>query len=114
MKETDIILLFGIGTALIWSCVFGMTEGKTRSVVTWVGVFIDIMLFAICQNYVLLVAGVVSGILLGSMKEGFNYLYRKIGIYDRHKMQGWKNWVVLSVIMFTMFYLTIGIVITKQ
>lgn len=114
MKETDIILVAGFGTALIWSCLFGLTEGKTRSFVTWVGVFINIMLLAISQNFMLLLAGVASGVILGSVKEGFNYLFRKIGIHDRHVMQGWKNWVVLSVIMFTMFYLTIAIIIMKQ
>lgn len=51
MIETDIILVAGFGTALIWSCFFGLTEGKTRSFVTWVGVFINIMLLAISQNY---------------------------------------------------------------
>ncbi len=116
MEQTEIIMFMGIGTALAWGALYAWMEdkGKKKLYVIFAGILIDAILFAVSWDYVALLGGVISGILLGSIKGGFNYLYRKIGIYDRHKMQGWKNWVILSVIMFVMMYLTIAIVVMVQ
>lgn len=116
MTQIDIIMLMGIGTALAWGALYAWMEdeGKKKIYVIWAGVLINVILFAVSWNYVALLGGVLSGIILGSVKGGFDYLFRKIGIYDRGKMHGWKNWVILSVIMFVMMFLTISIVIMVQ
>ena len=116
MEQTDIIMFMGIGTALAWGVLYAWMEdeGKKKLYVIYAGILIDAILFAVSWDYVALLGGVITGIILGSIKEGFNFLYRKIGVYDTRKMQGWKNWVILSVIMFVMMYLTIAIVIMGQ
>jgi len=116
MEQTDIIMFLGIGTALAWGALYAWMEdeGKKKLYVIYAGILIDAILFAVSWDYVALLGGVITGILLGSIKGGFDYLFRRIGIQDNHKMHGWKNWVILSVNIFVMMYLTIAIVMKVQ
>ena len=114
MKTTEIIIGIGFGMALIWGGLFTGTEGKKKTYLIWAGVIIDIILWAVSRNLVALFGGILMGIAVGSLKEGFNYLFRKMGIRDRHVMHGWKNWVILSVITFVMMLSTIAIVVMIQ
>lgn len=116
MKTTEIIIGIGFGMVLIWGGFYvGMEDNeKKKRCVIWVGVIIDIILWAISRNFLVLFGGILMGIAVGSLKEGFNYLFRKMGIRDRHVMYGWKNWVILSVITFVMMLSTIAIVVMIQ
>ncbi len=117
MKLTDIILFIGFGMALAWGGFYVWMEGKKRTYVIYAGIIIDIILLAIGRNLLALFGGVLAGIIIGSVKEGGNVLFRKIGVRgkrDRMVMQGWKNWVIVSVITFVMMLSTISIVVLVQ
>ena len=116
MKTTEIIIGIGFGMALLWGGLYVWMEDneKKKRYVTWAGVIIDIILWAVSRNLLALFGGILMGIAVGSMKEGFNYLFRKMGIRDRHVMYGWKNWVILSVITCVMMLSTIAIVVMIQ
>lgn len=116
MKTTDIILFVGFGMALAWGVLYVWMEGKKRTYLIWAGVIIYLILLAIGRNLLALFGGVLAGIIIGSVKEGGNVLFRKMGIRRREKyvMQGWKNWVILSVITCVMMLSTISIVAMIQ
>jgi len=116
MKTTNIIIGIGFGMALIWGGFYvGLEDDEKKKIyVIWTGVIIDIILWAISRNLVALFGGILAGIAVGSLKEEFNYLFRKMGIRDRRVMYGWKNWVILSVITFVMMLSTIAIVVMIQ
>lgn len=116
MKTTDIIIGIGFGMALIWGGLYVWFEDdeKKKTYVIWVGVIIDIVLWAVSRNFIALFGGILMGIAVGSLKEGFNYLFRKMGIRDRRVMYGWKNWVVFSIITIVMMLSTISIVAMIQ
>jgi hypothetical protein len=116
MKLTDIIIFIGFGMTLVWSGLYTGTEGKKKTYLIWAGVIIDIILWAVSRNLIALFGGILMGIAVGSLIEGFNVLFRKMGIRGREKyiMQGWKNWVISSVITTVMMLSTISIVAMIQ
>lgn len=115
MKTTDIIIAVGFGMALIWGGLFTGTEGKKKTYLIWAGVIIDIILWAVSRNLVALFGGILMGIAVGSLIEGFNVLFRKMGIRrEEYLMTGWKNWVISSVITTVMMLSMIAIVVMIQ
>lgn len=116
MKTTEIIIAIGFGMALLWGGFYVWFEDdkKKKTYVLWAGVIIDVVLWAVSRNLVALFGGILAGTAVGSLKEGFNCLFRKMGIRDRRLMYGWKNWVILSVITFVMMLSTISIVVLMQ
>ncbi len=115
MKTTDIILFVGFGMALAWSGLYTGTKGKKNTCLIWAGVMIDIILWAVSRNLVALFGGILGGIAVGSLIEGSNVLFRKMGIRrQKYLMHGWKNWVILSVITWVMMLSMISIVAMIQ
>lgn len=107
--------LIGFLMTLVWVGFFFWMEGKKRTYVIYVGVIIDIILFAISRNIFFLLAGVLTGIVLGLAKAGGNKILAKLVRGDAiYKMQGWKNWVVFSVIVIVMLYMSLAIMISLQ
>lgn len=116
MEQTEIMELIGFGLPLVWGGFYAWLDDdkKKKKYVIYVGVIINVVLFAISWNFVLLLGGVISGIIFGSIIVGFNCLARKIGMSVRRKMQGWKNNVIFFVILVTMMYLSIAIIMMIQ
>ena len=115
MKTTDIIIAVGFGMTLVWSGLYTGTKGKKNICLIWAGVMIDIILWAVSRNLVALFGGILMGIAVGSLIEGSNVLFRKMGIRrEEYYMQGWKNWVVFSIITIVMMLSTISIVAMIQ
>lgn len=115
MKTTDIILFIGFGMALIWGGLYTGTYGKKNTYLIWAGVIIDIILWVVSRNLLALFGGILTGIAVGSLIEGFNALFRKMGIRrEEYYMQGWKNWVFFSIITIVMMLSTISIVAMIQ
>ena len=104
MKVADLIVLIGFGMALIWSILYTCLENDKKKIiyVIWAGIIIDVILLAISRSQLALFGGVFGGIFLGSVKAGANYISAKVGLRGRYGMQGWKNWVILSIIFWVM------------
>jgi len=101
--------------ALILGGLYSGTIGKKNTYLIWGGVIIDIILWVVSRNLLALFGGILTGIAVGSLIEGFNALFRKMGIRrEEYYMQGWKNWVVLMVITTVMMLSTISIVVLIQ
>ena len=102
--------------ALIWSVLYVCFEDDKKKIiyVIWAGVIIDIILLAISRSHLALFGGVLGGIFLGSVKAGANYISAKVGVRGRHGMQGWKNWVILSIIFFVMMFSALAIAVMIQ
>ena len=115
MEFREIITVIGFFLSLIWGGFYVCLEGKKRTYVIYIGIIIDIMLFAISRNTSLLLAGVSMGIVLGLFKAGANKLLIKVAPGKApYRMLGWKNWVIGSVIWFVMFLMVISIEIMQQ
>ena len=115
MKTTDIIIAVGFGMALIWGGLYTGTYGKKNTYLIWGGVIIDLILWVVSRNLLALFGGILMGIAVGSLIEGFNAIFRKMGIRrEEYYMQGWKNWVVFSIITIVMMLSTIAIVVMIQ
>lgn len=115
MKTTDIVLFIGFGMAFLWSGFYTGTKGKKNTYIIWGGVIIDLILWVVSRNLLALFGGILTGIAVGSLIEGFNAIFRKMGIRrEEYYMQGWKNWVVFMVITIVMMVSTVAIVVMIQ
>ena len=115
MEFREIITVIGFFLSLIWLGFYAGMEGKKKTYVIYIGIIIDIMLFAISRNTSLLLAGVVLGIVTGLSKAGANKLLTKVVHGEaEYRMQGWKNWVILGVVWVVMFLMVISIEIMMQ
>lgn len=106
MERSEIIFIIGIVVAVIWMLFCVLMEGKKRSYIILVGAVMDIILFAICQNAELLLAGLLGGLACGLIPfliSGRKY-WRAVD-----EMHGVKNWTIVSVIFFVMVFMLIAI-----
>lgn len=106
MESNMIIILAGIIIAMIWLIVCIVIEEKNRKYIIMTGIMIDVVLFMICRNCKLFLIGVAGGLLCG-LVPNFGSLWKyEIAVRE---MKGVKNWVVVSIILFVMIFMAIGI-----
>lgn len=105
MDRTETIILAGIIVALIWLTVCVVAQERKRTYVILAGIVADIALLTVCRNVAMLLAGVAGGILCGL------FPFRGVRKYKEAvcQMHGVGNWVIVSVIFFTMIFLTVAV-----
>jgi len=106
MKRSETIFIIGIVVAVIWMLFCVLMEGKKRTYVILAGVVIDIILFAICQNAELLLAGLLGGLACGLIPCLISGRKYRRAVDEMH---GVKNWTIVSVIFFVMVFMLIAI-----
>ena len=106
MERSEIIFIIGIVLAVIWMLFCVLVEGKKRTYVILAGVVIDIILFAICQNAELLLAGLLGGLACGLIPFLISGRKYRMAVDE---MCGKKNWTIVSVIFFVMVFMLIAI-----
>ena len=106
MERSEIIFIIGIVIAVIWMLFCVLVEGKKRTYVILAGAVMDIILFAICQNAELLLAGLLGGLACGWIPFLISGRKYKMAVDEMH---GKKNWTIVSVIFFVMVFMLIAI-----
>lgn len=107
MDNRQIMLLAGIIIASFWLILCVFMEGKKRRYVIMTGILLDLVLFLICKNVEMFLIGVVGGLVCG-LVPGFGGSLWKYDTAVR-ELNGVKNWVLVSVILFVMFFMVISI-----
>lgn len=100
------LIIAGVIAALIWLGCCALIEGRNRKYVILTGVIIDVVLFAICRNYILLLCGLAGGLLCGL---GVGAKSRKKYETAIREFRGVRNWIVASMILFVMIFMCIAI-----
>lgn len=106
MDRTDIILIGGIALACIWlvSCV--LLKQNKRKYAYIIGAVIDFLLFAYCHNGDFLLAGIISGFLIGLIPDlGYRYKYEN-AVRELH---GKSNLIIVCIVFCTMIYMFVAI-----
>lgn len=100
MERREMVLLAGIIMAVIWLGMCVLFEGKKRKYVIIAGGIIDLVLFLICRNGVMLFYGVLGGLVVGLI-PGLGGSLQK---YDTmiKELNGKKNSVIVMIIFFIM------------
>lgn len=106
MDQGNLIFVIGIVIAVIWMLFCVLMEGKKRNHVILAGVVVDVILFAICQNAELLLAGLLGGLACGLIPCLISGRKYRRAIDEMH---GVKNWTIVSVIFFVMVFMLIAI-----
>lgn len=106
MERSEIIFIIGIVLAVIWMLFCVLVEGKKRTYVILAGVVIDIILFAICQNAELLLAGLLGGLACGLIPFLISGRKYRMAVDE---MCGKKNLTIVTVIFFVMVFMLIAI-----
>ena len=106
MEQGKLIFIIGIVIVVIWMLLCVLMEGKKRTYVILAGVVIDIILFAICQNAELLLAGLLGGLACGLIPCLISGRKYRRAVDEMH---GVKNWTIVSVIFFVMVFMLIAI-----
>lgn len=106
MERSEIIFIIGIVIALIWMLCCLLMEGKKRIYVILAGAVIDIILFAICQNAELLLAGLIGGLACGLIPFLISGRKYRMAVDEMH---GKKNLTIVTVIFFVMVFMLMGI-----
>lgn len=107
MDKREIMLLTGIIIASLWLFLCIFLEGRKRRYVIIAGILADFVLFLLCRNFEMFLIGVAGGLICG-LVPGFGGSLRK---YDTavQELHGRKNWVMVSVILFIMFFMVMSI-----
>lgn len=107
MDKREIMLLTGIIIASLWLFLCIFLEGRKRRYVIIAGILADLVLFLLCRNFEMFFIGVAGGLICG-LVPGFGGNLRK---YDTavQELHGRKNWVMVSVILFIMFFMVMSI-----
>ena len=106
MERSEIIFIIGIVVAVIWMLFCVLMEGKKRTYVILAGIVIDIILFAICQNAELLLAGLLGGLACGLIPFLISGRKYRLAVDE---MCGKKNLTIVTVIFFVMVFMLIAI-----
>ena len=106
MERSEIIFLTGLIIALIWLFLCIFIEGKNRKYIIIFGIVMDIVLFAICQNCEMLLIGLAGGLACGLIPQLTSVRKYRIAVRE---MNGIRNWLIVSIILFIMIFLTISV-----
>lgn len=107
MDKREIMLLTGIIIASFWLFLCVIMEGRKRRYVILAGILADFVLFSLCRNVEMFLIGVAGGLICG-LVPGFGGSLRKYDTAVR-ELNGRKNWVMVSVILFIMFFMVISV-----
>lgn len=106
MERREVLLVAGIIMALIWLGIYMILKGKKRKYVIIAGCIIDLVLFLICKNGVMLFFGIIGG-LLGGLLPGLGGSLSKYYTVVK-ELKGVANLVIAMIIFCSMIMMVIA------